>query len=839
MDPTSPYSVWHLKGLDSAGATEDVLLTSGVLFNSATADTPADISAYPTLRPSREPRWVAVKTDKDKAASFIDAAGVVSYGNGRGIIRGTADNAPRNPSTKKAPLDPLADLDFRGQDAVLWACYPSFDGQRWRPSALGAAKNKKVALGTILEAGFPSGRDAFQFSIEEHTSAGLRDPATPLQYPGFPRAVVIEDGGAVITRADTATLYDSTKSQWFAFIFTITGDDSTSTDYGLLASPILRIRRVGSATNVIKVQMLNSAAGWQDIGTNVSFTAGVDNGGLLTLLVNYDVSTTTATLYSGGVSQGSTVLTGGLYASGSGTLTMFNTPTVGTCEAAWMGVRHGQRLLAADEIRQRSMFGWDSAGESNLTLDLRFDNGFLTTIVDYGDGVDAHMSGFADSDAAWVETGLGERSSAFARPAALVGLPFEAPAETVGALGLLMTPGYTGLNPGLRYVAANGGRLTRAGSGATVTTAFTAPDRVETWPAPSTPFIFSPEPPTGAVFNVGSGANAGDKTVRVVQRTPRHPESGAFSVLVEEAITTAGAASIAFTQVSESDWEEVVDTDIGIVIDNDFSDYGGGTNLPRFQLLRAGLERLTASFRRVDVVISPAAAFLKRLGPLESSVTETNTSSTLVDSDYGWRGEGETLSLDAVDELARTSSSADDSSSVVYRGSDGTYVVRGFDRSPSSADYTWDETSLASVEEVPLAQRFKSIIVRYGRAWQVTQADRQPGAAAVDAFGAAAAVPWATVQSGTASPVKIVDRYYLGASEAQPHADALLDIQQNGRLFDAVLAAPPSPTELAMTPLQVADITWPNTLLESGLNGSIVGAAWKPEGFTVRVLFIE
>jgi hypothetical protein len=839
LNPHGLY--WVLRVTDGT----DKYLFGTVAGHSAAGDTPANTRIRPGLSFDLAADWKAytVETDARKRAAFKYPGGLVSHGT----YSFTVQNR-RDPTTRKGRLDDLLAVDFRNQEAELFACYPTHDGDHWRPSPLAGSLCGVATRGKVTAAGFDgSAMETYSFSVRGQEAGHLGGVEnTPVELTGLARGVKMEDGGPAagpeIRRADTASLYDHTTDQWLAWIFARPVDDASSAVYTVYDSPIWRLRRDESNDAVDVEARRNSDGAWVKIGDSVS-APNTDLGDAVGVLVNYDVGTTTATLYRDGAANGSaTLISGGLYASGSGDLILYSNPSAGTSTWVWLAARQGQRLLDAAEIEDRCMFAFRPHGEASLTMALEFNQGLGSTIDDLGsEGVDAQLNNFADADGAWVETGFGEPGDAHFRPPVIIGRPYSLPLKPVGVTQRIYSGGFTetrAIAGHYRAITSGGGRLTPTDGGGVRTCTFTAPNRIDGFPMEF-------EPATGAKYTAsGTVSNNQQFTIARVLLDPRSgaalgPSIATGSVIVEEAVTTEAAVSTTWTSDSTDGWERWVPADV-----NDGPATGNVSKLLLAQLKGDYHSPLAGLLSRRLGIRALAEEFLEDAGPTVATVSKFDLLSMTTDA-YGWIGEGDGDAEDSAHILARSTPATDGSPSAVgwshgsISAASSPYLA-GFQRSPASADWTWPEVQIESAEPRFDAARFVSVRVRYSPSW-TAQEDlvNSPAAAAEDAAVRESLVAWLDVQRGSGTPRLRIDTYLHDPDDAAAHADAMLDIVTNGRPYIVRLRSPRPLAEVTqILANDVADVTLSSdAYLSGGRKGCIVSYSLRRDGSATALVY--
>jgi hypothetical protein len=830
--PGSTYKVLAITGtLISDGVTQKTFLLSDAFGSSGPGDTPANQPYLCCLRPGDWVSWVAYEKRQGdgigtKRAEWIDVGGMSKHR----AYNFTA-SAYVNPATKAGTLDELRLYDFRRGAAVLYAIEPLPSGQKFVIDTL--ANGKIQNRGTIQDAGFTTGmRDEFSVTYMEQTQDGLSVPTTPVIQKGIGRGVRVEDGATTsLTRLDQAALR-ATTDQTYNWIFARMGDDAPggfpSATYTIFDSPLARLSRVASSSTVDTL-LRDSTGTYQVVGTSPT----VAQFTIIGIMVSYDSATSTATLYVDGVASGSTVLSGGLYASaGSQAATWFNRPTNGTGEFIHFEFRHWSKELTSDEAARKCSYGIDPYSETSLTASVDFSVGLGDAASDATGNADVILTNFVDEDGAWEPSDTGEATDAWTRLPGVIGRPFMAVAQWTDVFFQRLTPGCEfSTGRGTRFVAFDNARL-RAPISASGTTDFVATGNI----VRVDPF-FGSEPAIGQTLNFSAaGPNAGAHEVSEVLADP---VSGLFpgtegSFRVVDAVTDDPGRSGSWT--GSGDYFEVP------------AGAGSSGLLPATGIDVTQVSRDPADSIGVGLATDGAAdaaqrfgeSLIERLGP-QATPTLTNVGAVSLDK-FGWQGDGEAPAVDHAPSIMKATPSTDYSPSVVFREADGDWVIKGFDRSPTVADLIIDDPRIKRASPLRLKGRFNSVRVRYGKSWTASEdAGRRPTSAAGENFAGAAAKRWRSVTSGTGLPELIVETFYLRREDAQQHADALLDIIQNGQPWEIELHPPRPFSELDIEPFDVVDVTYQKGgggYLSVGRKGTIIAYTYRgDESARLVVLF--
>lgn len=805
------YNVLSFSGLDSGGSTVYVLLSEGIGGGSASTDTPASKRYRYTLRSFDSVSWKAIRQE----SGWPDAGGVVDHVDYHVV----ADNT-RNPSTNVGPLDDLQDLTFKGQAATMYAVRLVWDDtlKRWWPEDLADAQ--VLWKGTILDAAFAGVTDSeFSMTIREQTKEGLKVPGSPVELQGLGGGVKVETAGAPgsgarIIQPDVSAAR-GTGDQWHAWgILRGTGDTGSS-NYVFFDHPTVRLQR-GVAANTIIVEIKNAAGTWQPVGTSPTFTASTFFG----ILVNYDLSSTTAELWVNGVSAGSTVITSGIFASSTSSNYWYNAPTTGTIEITHFFYRQGGRLLADSEIADRSQYVFDFDSETSLNIALEFKERTGTSVGDEAQSQSAVLTGFADANGAWVASGTGDAPQSRTRPLVTVGRPFMAKLFPLDVAKLVFSPGYEGETRAPRFVAADGARLASSPTNGTGITNFIAANRqIDIFSA------LTPEPAIGQSMTFSAGPNAGAHTIDRILIDPVrgvYPLTAGYYV-VNGAIT--GDAGRSGTWSGTGAYSDFSGSALMAYM-NPVQVTSGATDHMSLCSLTAGSND---DSRRL------VGAYLERLGPASSPTT--SALKTLSLEEVGWQGDGADEAFGQADTLARVTPSTDNGPSVVYRNSAGTYLVTGSDLSPSAGTYTWDSLRIKSATQAAFPGEYNKVVTHYAKAWNKREAGGLPSASVKDALATEAAIEWRSVPSGTGTKELPLYTYFLSRADAKAFGDAILSML-SGKLYVIELYGPIKTTEAAMAPFTAVTVDWSaDSYLDGGVNGIVVGLDVHPDKSATALVF--
>jgi hypothetical protein len=783
--------------VDSAGSD---FVFGTVAHETASTDTPASVIIRPGLSPTVAPvDWGVINT----TGGWLDIGGVVRHS----AYRFTIENKEyRGDHTR--PLDDLLSLDFEGEEAIWYACPADVSGAE--PTYPDLADCTIIGRGTIDDASF--GKDVFTVTVTDQAQAGLDLDITPTQYRGLSRGVKVETAGGPssgprIVRPDHSALR-SQADQYFACGLSRGTGDAGSAEYTVVDSPIFRVRRDASG-DTLKAELKNLAGSWQTVGTPPTWTASAFFG----ILVSYVLSTTTATLWVNGVSAGTTVITGGIFSASTATTRFYNAPTVGTMEITHWFFRHGSEALTdTTKIEDRSMYSFDIDADASVNCALEFVAGVGDSVSDWTGNASALLSGFADTDGAWVASDTGEPSMARTRPRAVVGRPFGALLDILDLSFQDYSPGYEGSGVSgrvVRFVAQNSGRL-EAPVSVTKLTDFVAANRQ----CDITGGLGLIEPSVGQSLNFAAGPNAGALVVSEMLLDPLQGAQPLQTVrMVLETTVVDDTSSGAWTGTGK------YATTAGETFFDGWSKF-------RLSILPAG--DLTASFNTNggdDDANRLVGQALEHLAA-ETAATLENVKAISVE-DVGYQVAGDTPALQVIDALAKDTLSDDgDLPCCVFRTpATGAWTARGAQEAPASAAWTWVDDDIISAEPAPDFTVFKSVKVRYGRyySFQGNEGSRMPTYAQRDRFSAAVAKEWREVRAGTGAPTLILDSAYLSADDAQARADAVLNLLQSGIPYTVNLKGPRSEAELAAEPFDICDVTWtPNSFL-AARKGNLVG----------------
>lgn len=804
------FNVLSFSGLDAGGSTVYVLISEGIGGMSASTDTPASKRYRYTLRSFDSVSWKAIR----QSSGWPDIGGVVGHVDYHVV----ADNT-RNPSTNVGPLDDLQDLTFGGQAATMYGVRLVWDDilKRWYPEDLADAQ--VLWKGIILDAGFAGVTDSeFSMTIREQTKEGLKVPGSPVELQGLGGGVKVETAGAPgsgarIIQPDVSAAR-GTGDQWVSWGLLRGTGDTGSSNYVLFDHPTMRLVR-GVATDTLLAQVKNAAGTWQTVGTSPTFTASTFFG----ILINYDLSSTTAYLWVNGASAGSTVITSGIFASSASSNYWYNAPTVGTMEITHFFYRQGNRLLADSEIADRSQYVFDFDSEANLNIALEFKERTGTSVGDEAQSQSAILTGFADANGAWVASGTGDGSQSRTRPLVTVGRPFMAKLFPLDVSLLVFSPGYEGESRSPRFVAADGARLAATISDAGFSTFVSANRQI------SIASALTPEPAIGQSISFSAGANNGAHTV---DRILGDPIRGAYPLSTNNYIVSGALVDETATAGT---W-----TGTGV-----YSDYSGAALMDDMNPVQVtsgvtdhmSLCSLTAGSN--DDSRRLVGAYLERLGPASSPTT--SALKTLSLEEVGWQGDGAEEALGQADALARVTPSTDNGPSVVYRNSAGAYLVTGSDLSPSAGTYTWDSLRIKSATQAAFPGEYNKVVTHYAKAWNKREAGGLPSASIKDALATEAAIEWRSVPSGTGTKQLPLYTYFLSRVDAKAFGDAVLGML-SGKLYVIELYGPIKTTEAAMPPFTPVTVDWSaDNYLDGGVNGIVVGLDVHPDKSATALVF--
>ena len=805
------YNVLSFSGLDSGGSTVYVVLSEGIGGGTASTDTPASKRYRYVMRSFDSVSWKAIKQE----SGWPDIGGVVDHADYHII----ADNT-RNHSTNVGPLDDLQDLTFKDQAATMYGVHTVWDDtlKRWYPESLADAQ--VLWKGTILDASFSGVTNSeFSLKIREQTKEGLSVPAAPVVYQGIGSGVGVETGGgtgsgARIIRADVSA-DRGTGSQWKAWGVSRGTGDTGASAYTFFDHPTMRLRRDVTANTLI-TEVKNAAGTWQTVGTSPTFTASTFFG----IGVNYNSATTTAYLWVNDVAAGSTVITGGIFASSSASTYWYNAPSAGSMVMTHWFYRSGTRLLADSEIKDRSYYSFDFAAESNLVSALEFVEGTGIYVSDKAGSEAAILTGFSDANGSWAASGTGVAALSKTRPVVTAGRPFMAAVTPLHPAALIYSSGYSGVDQDVRFVAADGARI--AGP---VARTFGA-GICEFFPA-TQEFIadFTVEAAIGQSLTFTSGGpNNGTFTIEGFTGDPvLGLENNLFGYWrVAESVTSDNSAG---TWSGTGAWAA-------------FSGFMAYVNA--VQVTSGATDQMAMSYAADGTAedLGVVGSFIKHLGP---ATTPTASGLQSMTPDYfGWQGDGATEARIYADALARVtmaSSANGYGPSVVYRDSSGAWKVAGADLSPSSGTYTWDSLRIASATQAAFPGKYDAAVVRWGKAFAPAQAGTLPAAALADAFVSESTTEWRQVTAGTGSKTLVIDSYFLRRSDAQLFADAVLSML-SGKLYVIELYGPIKTTEAAMAPFTAVTIDWSaDSYLDGGVNGIVVSLDVHPDKSATALVF--
>lgn len=820
------FLVLHL--VDGAGKNVLISTEAGV---SASTDTPASVPYRPLLKPGTRPvEWMAVKTDQTgdggRREGWIDVGGVNAH-----IAYTFSVANPADPTDDTRPLDDLVALDFRRQPAIWYACSWILDPVSGAYSVPALADCEIVGRGTVNNAQFQD--DSWIIRIRDQTSEGANVPAAPVEYQGLGSGIQIRhngiEPGAEIRRTDQASIR-TTGDQWFSWIFFMGPGISDATPYLIFSSSLCRIHVV---SNTLRVQQRDSAAVWTTVGTPPALPAG---GDLFGLLLNYDSGTTTGEVFVDAISQGSSVISGGLNTTATLDTVWQNPGTaIAVPSVIYLASRHGNRKLAANELLERSLFAFDILGETALTMAMEFDEGIGDITADSANiagvaGRSGALSSFADTEAAWIASDTGEAPMAHTRPFVTLGRAFDGKGQQISAAFQRYTTGYDGGTQGraVRWVAADGGRLKGLieGTGVDPLTFVSATRQIDKLP------LFNSWLAVGQQFTTASGLNPGPFTVEQVLQDPvtQDPQFGGVpsSIIVKESLTDETVSVAVNSLAADEDYLQAAD----------IPSPGYAVTVGLFTLT----ERIAISVsgNGNDTAGRLAPRFLSGLGP-EVTATETNLRSLSLSS-TGWQGEGNQTSRVYLEDLARSTMSGDSSPSVVSRDLiTGAWSVRGFDRTPTAPTLTWNADRIRTASEISPSRTFDAVRMQYAREWshQDTDAAALPPGVFGDRYSAEISTELLEVTSGTGREL-VVEVFLLETADAQAAADALQDIISNGILYRLELYGPLPKTEVSSVPFEEVTVTWPtHSFLSSGRVGSLVGLTVHPDfSATALALFI-
>lgn len=796
------YPVIHL-----TDGTDDYLFST-VQGDSGSGDTPANTPYFPLLEAGKLASWRVFENE-----SWLDVGGVVKYKE----VTFTALNN-RDPVTHVGPLDDLQGAAIEGEEMIIWLVDPINDTSGLGLTVDDLSNGTKHSVYTVTSASFTSpARDVFTWTAREQTANGLASLTVPYVYRGLGTCIEIEHGGPAPNpegrRADNSALY-GTGSQWFSWIFAFTATDITSSSYVFWDSPIARLVRDPSiGVDTVVPQLRNNSGGgtWQNVGTAFDIDLFNTVRKVYGFLVNYNSSTNVAELFVNNVSQGTTTITSGIYASGSGDAIWHNNASASSTKVAWFAARHGQRLLDSTEIEARSMYGWTLdmiAAESNLTMAIEFVEGTGTLALDFSHlagatSTNVEFNNFANIEAAWKESDTGVATMRFTRPNGLLGRPAYAPLQNVGSNFGHYSAGYSA-DPSerdFRFVAADGGRLHPEDAGGSATCTFTAATKTITG------FPVDIEPAPGKQYTFSAGPNTGNLTIERVYVDPRTASSDTATVVVQEALTDDTARAGTWSTVGTTQWDEINSGrwDIGVRMLVEVS--SGATDK-----LSSGFDTNAGTSKFADLFL-----FLLGFG---ASATQENLDS-IGPNDYGWLFSGTSSALPSAEFAAKSTLSTDSAPSIVLREPDGTWKTKGLLTSPSTADFTWPEHRIESATAMIRKANFDRVRVRYARNWDPVPSGSVPSGS--DLMLSDIVSEWREATSGSGLNELIVESPLLLEEDAQAQADEIHSIITTARPYTVILYGPITRAEAAAEPGDVVDITWPaNTLLASGKKGILL-----------------
>ena len=835
LNPIATFGVLHLVGLNSGGSPVAVLLSTE-WGSSRSTDTPASEPYFYVLRPQSFISWTAVDTSKD----WPDIGGIERHP----VYEFFADSE-RNPITETSPLDFLGELNFTGQEAILYMSTPVHDATvGWQVPSL--ANSTKVMRGTVLTDRTEG--DVFSIKIQEQTTNALQVISSPQEWKGLGSGVRVEEGGSAgsgprVVRFDDAALRTQ-GSQWMAWTLIQNGTHSVSQD-SIFISPIIRLRH-GNATvtDGLTLEMLNLAGTWQRIGPDpLTVTGPFDLRGIL---VNYNLSDTTADVYVNGSLAGSTVLTSGINAApGSVDIQFFNSG--GTREMTWFFFRAGNRFLPDSDILDRNVFGIPLAEDLSITAAIDFGDYLGDESLDTAGGESALLVGFADADASWTPSHEGPGGAAHTRPRVNVGRPLGAQIELAdvgfqhitSGIDATVEPTGPALLParGVRHVLANGRRLKPEIDALSSLSVFgpAAPGKKITG------IPMEHEPAVAQELDFDTAPNAATHVVRDLIVDPLlgidNLSTDRGSIIVESSVVASSTVGIWTSVALDHEW-----TDAPIANNKTKQRY------PLAEVVSGLTENTALSTQRFtnDGIHRLAEVYLLHLGPVvdDSGVVTKEKIRSISLEFFGWQGEGGDQAIEHAARLAKATPSEDDGPSVIFRDGDGDWFLRGSDLSPTVADFTFPERRIENVEDTRNPVAFDAIKVLYGKYWAFDEASRlAPQANRLGRLENQTARQWREAQAeGSGSKEVPIETYFLRLEDARPFANGMLSIL-NGDIRTIKLLSPIKESETAMKAFHVIDITWAaDPLLSSGKKGILLKFTLNEQsakiGAEMVVLFI-